>query len=562
MSLAALVDEKETSYGMQPIAFNYTTFTEQVAAAYNYQQDNLNFSSEKQVYDEEIAKRNKLFTDIHGTNGLNLSGIDPQKAMAESMDSIIKKGRAEGKAQYNDIPTTEEVNNLALNRSRDSKTMYDEVIAKAAPDSYVGTASFIGQAGAWFTDPIHLATLGAGGIASAGRGILGAMAREAALNAGLEVPLQAAVYEYQKKLGQDYSIGDVASSVAFAGVMGAGFVGGIHIAGMAATKAGSFSGFTPEQLSFLDFFAKREAIETPPVKHVDSAVEAAHAENVAKALDSFSTRTPVKDFNEMSTVPRFQSKEVNAEHVAVLREFEQSGEKSLNAFVEKKFMDTITDDLKKDLSLARGDVEQLTKDVAVLAESRLALKKQIEVAKKEIPWESDPLKAANTQAAIDTMQQAHDVLLKKEYATENLIGTTKKSIEAEAKLAEIADGKIPADVESQLKTFKKNIKAAKAGKAMEPTIKQADVHSAAAMEPAPLLTRADVEERIAFATSPEFQKMVDKDFMDVIMDDPNIKMQNPETGEIVTAKSLAAEIERDEKYLNSIKSCMVGSAKK
>ena len=560
MSLAALVDEKETSYGSQPIAFNYSTFTEQVASAFEYQKSNLNFSSEKAVYDEEVEKRNKLFFEIHGTNGLDLSGLDPQKAMAESMDAIVKKGRQSGDPKYNDIPTNDEINEAALARSRDAKVMYDDVISRAAPDDYSGVASFIGQAGGWFDDPLHMATLTAGAAISAGKGVLGAMAREAALNAGTEVPIQVAVMQYQKKLGHEYNIEDAVSSVAFAGAMGAGFVGGIHTLGAIATKAGNFSGFTPEQLSVLDFFGKREAIETPPVSAVDSATQAAHAENIGRTIESFASRESVKDLNPLSVVPKYRSPEVNAEHTAVLREFEQSGQKSLNTFTEKKFFDAITEELRIESSLARGNLDELQESAKQLNSSRLALKSQIDSLKKGADW-ADPVTAVKMKQNLNTLQAAHENVLRSEIATTNLIDTTKRAIDADTKLAELASGKVPDDIDAQLKTFKKNVKAAKQLKPQQDMAAIADGHSAAVMTPTPLLTRADVEERVAFSQSPERQQMVDKEFMDIMMGDPNLKMQNPETGEIVTAKDLVEEIERDEKMLNAVKSCMVGTKK-
>jgi hypothetical protein len=393
-------------------------------------------------------------------------------------------------------------------------------------------------------------------MGSAGKGILSAMSREAAINAGTEIPIQAAVLDYQKKLGHDYTLEDAATSVVFAGAMGAGFVGGIHVAGMAAQRAGKFSGFTPEQLSFLDFFSKREAIETPPVKTVDSAVQAAHTENVAMAINAFAKREPITDFNPISVPKKFTSPDVNAEHVAVIKEFEQSGQKGLGAFAENKFMESIREELAAESALPRGDMVQLSNDIKMLTDARVALKKQINATKSDAAWSQD----VNKIAEINTMTKTHDELLKQEAAKENLFETTRKAVEADTKLAEIEAGNIPKDIETQLKTFKQNVKKAKDIDNSAALI--SDANSAAKMMPEPLLTRADVEERIAFSTSPEYQKMVDKEYMDIIMSDPDLRMQNPDTGELVSAKALVDEIQRDEAYVDSIKSCMVGTGAK
>ncbi|MDZ7822597.1 MAG: hypothetical protein U5K75_00160 [Ahrensia sp.] len=109
--------------------------------------------------------------------------------------------------------------------SREAQEKFDA--ANASPElGLFGqiTATLAGGVTGSFKDPLQLAlmaaTLGTGTAASVAGRIGQVAIREAALNAGIEIPLQAINQNYRKDVGLDFGFGDAARNVAAAGVLG------------------------------------------------------------------------------------------------------------------------------------------------------------------------------------------------------------------------------------------------------------------------------------------------------------------------------------------------------
>lgn len=93
-----------------------------------------------------------------------------------------------------------------------------------------GSAKLLGTIGGAITDPLILATLPLGGGFSLGRGFFFNAARsfaiESGIAAGVEIPIQAQVYEFKKFLGDEWTFGDAALNVLTIG-LGAGAFRGV-----------------------------------------------------------------------------------------------------------------------------------------------------------------------------------------------------------------------------------------------------------------------------------------------------------------------------------------------
>lgn len=93
---------------------------------------------------------------------------------------------------------------------------------------WLGTAGhFLGAMGGGLTDPLNVMTLPIGGP---GKTVLGRIAIDAGANAFSEAVQQPVLADNYRHLGLDYSMGDAARSVLFAGFMGGGFRGAIELA--------------------------------------------------------------------------------------------------------------------------------------------------------------------------------------------------------------------------------------------------------------------------------------------------------------------------------------------
>lgn len=116
-------------------------------------------------------------------------------------------------------------------------------------------AGFAGDVGAFFTDPINVATLPLGGTlargtikAALGRAGVGKLTAEViergvvqgGINAAIELPIQAEVGQFQRSLGREFGIGDALANVATAAVGGA-FFEALGVAGRELLSRGSGS---------------------------------------------------------------------------------------------------------------------------------------------------------------------------------------------------------------------------------------------------------------------------------------------------------------------------------
>lgn len=103
-----------------------------------------------------------------------------------------------------------------------------------------GFASFLGTAGALFTDPLVLTTLPLGaGVPGAGRTVFGAAVRtgaiEGSIAAAVEIPIQAQVLAFKRAIDSPWSFKDSAINVLAAGVGGAA-IGGVIGGGVQGGK--------------------------------------------------------------------------------------------------------------------------------------------------------------------------------------------------------------------------------------------------------------------------------------------------------------------------------------
>jgi len=271
----------------------------------------------------------------------------------DKIDAAILEGRKIDPARWNDIKTTDEIQEQKKDRARAAINSAAEISSKATTfDSIAG--GLIGGLGGAFTDPINIATLPFG--ATSGMGILKAMKAEALLNAGVEAVEAPFVSKWQKELGFKYGIGDSAIDIATAGAGGAAFAGIVRGARPALEALGrginKTTQYTKERsLPILQKIADSEILPTKikdaakymsRVAHIDEEIPnrqaingeiktsidpqeiAQHRQVLQDTQDSFDNyREPIYDKQVVGNVKDYSDAELFDQYKAVSAELNQ-----------------------------------------------------------------------------------------------------------------------------------------------------------------------------------------------------------------------------------------------
>lgn len=238
-----------------------TTFGDVVSSGFSMTRDNYNANSRSRLVSELNDERATLYQEITGSplQASEYTQSNPILSLASSQDAgdafspmfttgifdkvlqpdlwgwaqrlhkddtytnlRIKELKEQDSEKYSGLMTNEEILETAQGKARATKADFENVASRATDDTafYGG---IIGSFGGAMTDPINVITMPIG--ASASSGILRAIGTEALIQAGVETAAQPTVFAWQKELGQEYDLGDAATNVMGAAVLGGAFTG-------------------------------------------------------------------------------------------------------------------------------------------------------------------------------------------------------------------------------------------------------------------------------------------------------------------------------------------------
>lgn len=233
MSFSGILTSERVAVGARPSPV-FSTNGETFDAALNYMRTNQTSDAAIRLtgdaYRERDNKIRKVFNqdpfDITGikkkyTNPSSSGRVKMVKENQKLLDQWILQGRKDNPEKFNDIMTSQEVEESAKNKARLSKKQYDDILSRNPNGVSKAISSFSGGIVGGFADPLNLATLPLG--AGAGRSILQAALIEGVLNAGVEAATQPFVAQWQKELGYKYGLTDAVQNVSFAFAGGAAF---------------------------------------------------------------------------------------------------------------------------------------------------------------------------------------------------------------------------------------------------------------------------------------------------------------------------------------------------
>ena len=208
MAILSSIDQQNKMRNYVPeYASNEPTFTETLAASFAFVQDE-ELSISSSFYNEGYYNRRR---DL---KTLSNEGFDVDKYIDNAgiidYDGISKVTEGQIKT---DLQLYQERNEILRKRREENQ----DVIARGS-----GLAQFFGMTAGYMTDPINIATLPIGGIATAGKGMsvlaqaLKSARNTAAVAVASEAAIQPLVYKHKQDIDSPYDSDDALRAIAFA----------------------------------------------------------------------------------------------------------------------------------------------------------------------------------------------------------------------------------------------------------------------------------------------------------------------------------------------------------
>lgn len=208
MAILSSIDQQNMMLELVPeYASNEPTFTETLAASFSFVQDE-ELSISSNFYNEGYYNRKR---DL---KTLSNEGFDVGKYIDDAgiidYDRISKVTEGQIKT---DLQLYQERNEILRKRREENQ----DVIARGS-----GLAQFFGMTAGYMTDPINIATLPIGGIATAGKGMsvlaqaLKSARNTAAVAVASEAAIQPLVYKHKQDIDSPYDSDDALRAIAFA----------------------------------------------------------------------------------------------------------------------------------------------------------------------------------------------------------------------------------------------------------------------------------------------------------------------------------------------------------
>jgi len=208
MPILSSIDQQNMMFGLVPeYGATVPTFKETLAASFAYVQDE-ELSISSQFYNEGYFERKRQLKKLSDegfdtSKYTDLSGIINYDRISRDTDGLIKT----------DIQLYEERNAILKSRREQNQ----DVIERGN-----GLAQFFGMTAGYMTDPVNIATLPIGGVATAGKGLsilaqsLKSARNTAAVAVASEAAIQPLVYKHKQDIDSPYDTDDALRAIAFA----------------------------------------------------------------------------------------------------------------------------------------------------------------------------------------------------------------------------------------------------------------------------------------------------------------------------------------------------------
>lgn len=470
MSLSYLIDEKNVDRGIAPVTHEFTDEWDIIKSAIDYQDDNLNFTSESRLLSEVKNERNAKFEQLYGKSLDSMSSSTSDgRDLYNTVEKTIEQKRKEGAQGWESVLTDSEIRQEAINRAKDAKIKFNEARMYAAPDTWKETASFAGQAAGWFADPIQAGIavasipVSAAGAAFYGGGVLSAMGIEAAIGGITEAVVQPSVMDWQHDVGEEYTLKDAAIAVSLSTMGGAAFAGIAH-AGAAAIN---FRGIHPDTIRKWMNLTPEQELKRMPEGATDSAAFAHNAEVSAKAMDEFKIPDPA-EFKREGMGRIFDSAEPAYEHGEIAKAIIGGDIKNADEFKKTKFIEAVKDEYRILSELPRYAKDELDAGIAAAKKeyidaaniARNAREKSSNYAALKIESADD----VQRLIALDDTAKIAEVV--KNQAIANLEMQKSKarisdiSADAVSKLSKLEQGHIPSEIMPRFEQYSNAVESA------------------------------------------------------------------------------------------------------
>jgi hypothetical protein len=208
MPILSSIDQQNMMFGLVPeYGATVPTFKETLAASFAYVQDE-ELSISSQFYNEGYFERKRQLEKLSDegfdtSKYTDLSGIINYDRISRDTDGLIKT----------DLQLYQERNAILKSRREQNQ----DVIERGS-----GLAQFFGMTAGYMTDPVNIATLPIGGVATAGKGLsilaqsLKSARNTAAVAVASEAAIQPLVYKHKQDIDSPYDTDDALRAIAFA----------------------------------------------------------------------------------------------------------------------------------------------------------------------------------------------------------------------------------------------------------------------------------------------------------------------------------------------------------
>lgn len=355
-----------------------TTFTNVVTAGFANTRDALTGSSSARLISQIQEERATAYQNLEGTTLLarNYSQANPILSLASSQDQggefsprfatgldefirpdlwgfaqrlhkddtyvnlHIKELKEKDPLKYEGLLTNDEIKQEAMRRSNVSLADYQNVSSRADEDTAFW-GGIIGSIGGALTDPLNVITMPLG--AGAAGGILRAVAIESGIQAGVEAVQQPAILKWQEELGRDYDLGDAATNVMGAAILGGTFTGIVRGARPTAqavfAKMQSSTTLNSLQKQAAGYMSRvahfREANPNPKVVselHTDTVDAVNKVVRAGNEPSTASLPMTERDFLAIDTVNTRGLNTIQKQQISQVDEFVGSGNIRVNAY--------------------------------------------------------------------------------------------------------------------------------------------------------------------------------------------------------------------------------------
>lgn len=458
---ASLIRRNEVNVGASPVEFDYTGEMDIIKSSYDSQVANFNFSSAYEGRADLYRQNFDKYVSASGSDIKTLLDVTvPVADQYEKFDSIIKQKREQGEQSYLDIKTSEEINQELMQRARDAEKEAARIESQAAPDTWVLASKIAGGALGWLTDPVQLgataltlplsATYGVSTTAT--MTVAKTVAVESVAEMGVEAFAQTGVYDWQKKLGNEYGAKEIATAIATAGVLSGAFTGtGFGIAKVFGAK------IPTTELIEADKERTRFSMMQPN-RVSDSELLDSHYKNIdLMANDLNSLESPRLAIEPSASPRKFADDFVTQEHLNVARTVPDNI--SLEVHAKDAFVREMIDEFTIDQNLARGDIGKIKIKLEENTQKLSELAKKMKAKQAELETADASLKPV-IESQIRTLNKEKMSIDKSNSALTSRLETTAKAVEADAHLESLKAGEIPAQLRPRFDTYLDNVKKA------------------------------------------------------------------------------------------------------